>query len=324
MPAPIDACPTDEVLSAYVERALDEPARERVTEHLGGCDDCRALLINLAGSDSGPKGGLGRYVILSALGAGGMGIVYAAYDRELGRKVALKFLRPGPAGQSDSGPARERLLREAQALARLAHPNVITVHDVGVLDGEVFVAMEFVEGQTLRAWLADESLTPAAILQVLAQAGEGLVAAHAAGLVHRDFKPDNVLVGDDGRVRVTDFGLARADVDEPATALPEGEEPTAIQATLTRTGALLGTPAYMAPEQRRGERADVRADIYAFAVTLHEALTGARPGDDSKKKRRIPARLERLVARGLEADPAARWPSMRAVLEALARNLPNA
>ncbi len=316
--APIDPCPTDEVLSAYVERALDEPARDQVTEHLGGCDDCRSLLINLAGADSAPKGGLGRYVILSALGAGGMGIVYAAYDRELGRKVALKFLRPGPVGQSDSGPARERLLREAQALAMLAHPNVITVHDVGVLDGEVFVAMEFVEGKTLRAWLTDERLKPAAILAVLQQAGEGLVAAHAAGLVHRDFKPDNVLVGDDGRVRVTDFGLARADVDETAR-VPDGEEPTAIQATLTRTGALLGTPAYMAPEQRLGERADARADVYAFAVTLHEALTGARPGEASKTKRRMPARLERLVARGLLEDPAARWPSMRAFLVALAR-----
>jgi tetratricopeptide (TPR) repeat protein len=199
---------------------------------------------------------------------------------------------------------------------------VITVHDVGVLDGEVFVAMEFVEGKTLRAWLTDESLTPAAILEVLLQAGEGLVAAHAAGLVHRDFKPDNVLVGDDGRVRVTDFGLARADVDEAAIALanaPEGEAPTAIQATLTQTGALLGTPAYMAPEQRRGERADARADIYAFAVTLHEALTGARPGDEARKKRRVPARFERHIARGLDADPAARWPSMRAFLAALAR-----
>ena len=226
--------------------------------------------------------------------------------------------------------AQARLQREAQALARLSHPNVITVHDVGVLDGEVYVAMELVEGTTLRGWLAARRRTVSEILVVLRQAGEGLAAAHDAGLVHRDFKPDNVLVGNDGRVRVTDFGLARAvDVtDDAAHAAGHGEAESqrkrALRAgTLTRTGVRAGTPAYMAPEQRRGHPTDARSDIYSYCLTLREAVTGARPkggaGSWARGTQRAPAWLERILSRGLREAPGERWPGMRQLLDALRR-----
>src|SRR4051812_8285324 len=153
-----------------------------------------------------PGATIGRYVVLDELGAGGMGVVYKAYDPELERPIALKLLHE----EGRSGAFRERLLREAQALARLSHPHVVAIHDVGTFGESVFIAMEFVEGKTLRQWLQAEPRSRRAILDIFLAAGEGLAAAHAAGLIHRDFKPDNVMVGDDGRVRVFDFGLARA------------------------------------------------------------------------------------------------------------------
>ena len=199
-------CPDEEVMLGFAERTLADHVRETVAAHIEACDDCRALLTAMAVAP-GEQAAQGRYELLSMLGAGGMGIVQAAFDRELDRKVALKFIVADLG--DDQARARARLLREAKALAQLAHPNVITVHDVGVLDGDVFVAMELVEGENLREWLASATRTLAAKLDVLRQAGEGLAAAHAGGIVHRDFKPENVLVGRDGRARVTDFGLPR-------------------------------------------------------------------------------------------------------------------
>jgi hypothetical protein len=281
---------------------------------------------------------LGRYMILERLGGGGMGVVYTAYDPELDRKVAVKLLKPGTAGEG-----RVRLQREAQAMARLTHPNVIAVFDVGTLDGgeQVFVAMEFVDGQTLTAWQRAQPRAVSDVLAMYEQAGRGLHAAHVAGLIHRDFKPDNTLVGKDGRVRVLDFGLARAlgaadekpiDLAQAMTSPPAAGG--ALSTPLTRTGAFMGTPAYMAPEQMLAQPTDARTDQFAFCVALYEAVCGRRPfsadtlagllSEVSKGRvppipdeRKVPRHVERAIARGLSVDPAARFPSMEALLDEL-------
>src|ERR1019366_5436051 len=282
---------------------------------------------------------LGRYVILETVGAGAMGVVYAAYDPELDRKVALKVLRNDPLGGGSSQQSTQaRLLREAQALARVAHQNVITIYDVGTIDGEVFIAMEFVASGTLGDWLVarESKRTVRAVVEMLQQAGEGLAAAHAAGLEHRDFKPDNVLVGAGGRIRVTDFGLARrasgAEVERTDGVLGS---PSQLDTKVTRTGALVGTPAYMAPERLSGGAGDARSDQFAFCVAFYEALYGERPfaGTDvvslaksvaqgvsarAPAGSKVPTWLRRVVLRGLSASPDARFPTMRALLDALA------
>ena len=272
---------------------------------------------------------LGRYVVLAQVGAGAMGTVYAAYDPKLDRKVAIKLLLPGRSGER----ARGRLQREAQALARLSHPNVVAVHDVGEIGGQVFVAMEFVEGQTLRDWIR-ESRTWQEIVEVFEAAAEGLAAAHAVDLVHRDFKPDNVMLGGDGRVRVMDFGLARSGSDSRSDSSDDVASSQEDAIDLTRTGALLGTPGYMAPEQFAGRVATAESDQFAFCVALHEALLGARPfegrspqllakavlaGERRKlsDKGNAPAWLLTIVDRGLATAPKDRFPNMAAVLQAL-------
>src|SRR5690349_17448959 len=196
-----------------------------------------------------PGDTVGRFVVLQRLGEGGMGVVYTAYDPELDRKVAIKLLKSAEEGHA-------RLLREAQAMARLQHPNVIAVHDVGTLPGNrVFVAMELVAGATLRGWLKAAPRAWREVIAIMRQAGVGLAAAHDAGLVHRDFKPDNVLVGDDGRVRVMDFGLARLGAADPE--LSSGSHDTGPLSTpLTMAGTVVGTPAYMAPELFKGTSAE--------------------------------------------------------------------
>ncbi|MFZ6181011.1 tetratricopeptide repeat protein [Nannocystis pusilla] len=279
---------------------------------------------------------VGRYTVLHLVGAGAMGTVYAAYDPELDRRVALKLVHHGLLAGAAREAAAARLLREAQALARLSDPNIITVFDAGRFEGQVFLAMEFVEGGTLRQWLASERRDPAQIVAMFVAAGRGLAALHGAGLVHRDFKPDNVLVGGDGRVRVSDFGLVRvaatASVEEtfdPARPLPTAGE------AMTRTGALLGTPAYMAPELWQGTLADARSDQFAFCVALYEALQGARPftpgalagtapGREVARVERIPAGLRAPLAIGLARAPERRHASMTALLDALGRGLAGA
>src|SRR5690349_14432900 len=183
-----------------------------------------------------------------------MGVVYSAYDPELDRKVALKLLRADAEGSSTSGDAPARLLREAQALAKLSHPNVISIHDVGTVEDRVFMAVDFVDGGTLQRWLAERKRTWREIRDAFIAAGRGLAAAHAAGLVHRDFKPANVLVSKDGQVRVTDFGLVRPSQERAnSQETIESSGPSRVLDTpLTRSGALVGTPAYMAPEQLTG------------------------------------------------------------------------
>ena len=213
---------------------------------------------------------VGRYVISSRLGAGGMGVVYAAYDPELDRRVALKLLHAskGPAGSK----ARRSLLREAQALAKLSHPNVITVHDVGLHEERIFLAMEFIEGQTLGRWLGSPR-SWSEVLDVMVQAGQGLMAAHDKGLEHRDFKPENVMIGTDGRVRVLDFGLARPASGGEVSSESDGFVPRddALSTEQTSFGKLVGTPAYMAPEQFEHATTDARTDQFAYCVTLWES-----------------------------------------------------
>jgi eukaryotic-like serine/threonine-protein kinase len=249
------------------------------------------------------------YRIERTLGAGGMGVVYAARDVRLGRDVAIK-VHAAVAGE----PGGERLLREAAALARLVHPNVVTVYQVGTWAGHPYVVMELVPGGTARDWLKAAPRTVAEIVELHVAAARGLAAAHAAGLVHRDFKPDNVLVGDDGRVRVADFGLARGFDDEDAP----GAAATPPAAGVTATGAVMGTPGYMAPEQRERRKVGPAADQYAFGVTLWEALCGTRPTSGQQPPPEIPRPIARVLTRALAADPQARHPTMAALIDELA------
>jgi serine/threonine protein kinase/tetratricopeptide (TPR) repeat protein len=332
---------------------------------------------------------IGRYVVLGLVGRGGMGEVYAAYDPELDRKVAVKLLRVKPGNGVSLNEGRQRTLREAQAIARLSHPNVVVVFDVGTFRDQVFIAMEFVEGNTVTYWLAAQPRSWQEVLRVFRAAGRGLIAAHEKGLVHRDFKPDNVMVGRDGEVRVMDFGLARQVTEKPAdkpagerTATPKlvpvaiaehggspdgdaDEQRTTIllngpprgsstsslgsdtqqstgmfEVQLTRTGAMMGTPAYMAPEQFLGTATDARTDQFSFCVALYEALYGERPftGNtmfalttavvqgqvkEAPANSKVPLWVRKVLLRGMSAQADGRYPSMHALIEALGKN-PNA
>jgi serine/threonine protein kinase/WD40 repeat protein len=279
---------------------------------------------------------IGRFPILRRIGRGGMGVVYAAYDNELDRKIALKLLHLREGGDEDA--QRGRLLREAKALARLSHPGVVQVYEAGEHDGRVYLAMEFVRGTSLRAWLADGTRTHSQILDVLAQAGRGLAAAHAAGLVHRDVKPDNIVVGEDARVRVVDFGLAVDRDTPPPPAAPLGDDAEPIAAPLdrwTHTHGLAGTPAYMAPEQFGGEDADARSDQFAFAIVAFEALYGRRPFEGTTlpahmaavargtvefpRKPRVAKHVVAAIRRALSSERDERFPDLAGFVDALVR-----
>jgi eukaryotic-like serine/threonine-protein kinase len=244
---------------------------------------------------------VGRYRIAQEIGRGGMGVVYEARDEALGRRVALKLL-PETAAEPELA---SHLLSEARAAAGLSHPNVVSIYEVGVHETGPFLAMEYVDGVTARDWLETEPRSWREVVRVFSQAGQGLAAAHDAGIVHGDIKPSNILVGDD-RTRVADFGLARS------ASLPEPGGELAI-------GSPLGTPRYMAPEHRDGLPADERTDQYSFCASLHEALYGVPPGESSERSLWVPAWLRRAVLRGTSADPAARHPSMQALVDELAR-----
>ena len=274
---------------------------------------------------------IGRFQIEDFVGAGGMGSVYVAHDPKLGRKVAIKLLHAGLVEEGSEGE-HERLVREAFALAQLSHPNVVQVHDVGAHQGRVFLAMEYVEGASLRDWQRESRRSWRELVRMYCQAARGLVAAHDAGVVHRDFKPSNVLVGSDGRARVADFGLARsAGSSEPVDVgeSSPGPEASPLQQSLTRTGAVLGTPAYMAPEQLAGQEVSDAADQWSFCVALWEALYGVRPfSADALRdhesqlppcvgQRNGPRSVRGALMRGLKRDPSARWPSLRSLADAL-------
>lgn len=336
-----------------------------VEAHLADCADCcRIVAVSLDQKTDGThaatvKGGPGsvrpplshglahgtigeRYTLLGLAGRGGMGEVYAAYDAKMDRKIALKLLR---ADDQDAAPVgRARLLREARLLARLSHPNVVAVHDAGTFAGRVFVAMDYVDGGTLKDWIARQPRTRAEILAAFTQAAHGLAAAHAVGLVHRDFKPANVMVTKTGDVRVTDFGLARQMDERGGTEIGRRTRSRALadlQSTallsLTVTGTIVGTPRYMAPEQLLGQATDGRTDQFSFCVALYDALYGAPPfGEGGFEEMRaevifgrvrpappgssVPAWLRAVLLRGLAVSPDRRWPSMNALVAALGRD----
>lgn len=285
---------------------------------------------------------IGRYVVLEERGRGGMGVVYAAYDPELDRRVALKLLRPRVMGgvRHTDPEARALLIHEAQSAAKLRHPNVTAVHDVGQTEaGSVFLAMEYVDGQDLRHWLAE---TPPwrEVLEVFVDAGRGLEAAHAAGIIHRDFKPGNVMRDAAGQVMVTDFGLAQAlrrDGAPELVSVPPSDENAPTVESLPAVGeGIVGTPAYMPPEQYQGQAADERSDVFAFCVSLYEGLYGELPfqgrsiaelvqqvktGEvEVPKDREVPSWLRKAVLKGLAPRPEERWASMTPLLAALSRD----
>jgi|GEM_PF-2850808 len=323
----IDSCSECRELCAAVVKAEapSEQESDPTLPRLGG----RALGVGLTRGAT-----LGRYIVLELLGAGGMGAVYSAYDPELDRKIAIKLLRPLEGGSKDD--ARVRLVREARAMARLSHPNVVIVHDVGALEDQIFIAMELVDGGTIRSWLG-QSPSRREILDIFLKAGAGLAAAHDAGLVHRDFKPPNVLLGRDGRVRVADFGLVRSD-KAPNTAAAESlrASPTDGSEQETRAGTIMGTPRYMAPEQLDGDRCDARSDQFSFCVSLYEALYNVHPFEGLPEELRASMRAGKIrplpaisaippwvgpaLHRGLSPDSANRFPTMDALLAALGHN----
>jgi tetratricopeptide (TPR) repeat protein len=333
-------CPSEDTLVAVAEGRFAGDTNATY-DHVESCSTCRTLLNEMARSyrraGDHPHLGqrVGRYELRTLLGIGGMGMVYAAHDPELDRNVAIKLLRADIDTNVKSSELRARLLREAQAMARLRHPNVISVYDVGLHGDQVFVAMELMDGQTLREWLDAEARPWREVLRVLLLAGQGLAAANEVGIVHRDFKPDNIMIDRDGSVRVLDFGLARAVTVEK---LSLGEAVSgALEQSLTGGGGFVGTPAYMAPEQFRGLAAMPQTDQFSFCVVLYRALFGEAPfaGDSltvlaeavtsgywrlPSKSRGVPTRIRDTILRGLASDPTQRWPSMAALLEALRRD----
>ena len=352
-------CPDDEALTRVAAGSADDVEREHVMSHLDACSTCRRGLAALAALPPTPAdsfiGGdhvstfpdspsaaitarvpprprpagtappipalgdrIGRYIALRIVGRGGMGIVIAAHDPELDRQVAIKLVHPR-VWRAASAESRELLRLEARAMARLVHPNVVAVHDLGTVGDQLFVAMELVAGSSLDRWLA-AAARPRPWRDVLAmcrEAGKGIAAAHRAGLVHRDIKPHNVLVDEHGRPRIADFGLAMLGVDEGDASAPAG------------------TPAYMSPEQHRGAATTAASDQFSFCVMTYEALYGERPfagdtiaaiGTEIERGRvrpppagtNIPAWVRRVLLRGLAVDPAARFPTLDALLDALA------
>ncbi|MFE8600342.1 protein kinase domain-containing protein [Archangium violaceum] len=336
------SCPDENDLARYVNGLLPAGREQAVRSHVTGCGECRSVLAALSEPEEPPlpRGvGLlatgtrvGRYVVLGLLGEGGMGRVHVAYDPELDRKVALKLLNPERLRGDSLDLARQRLEREARTMARLSHPHVASLHDVGEYEGQLFLVMEFLEGGTLRKWLAERPRSRREVLERFLQAADGLAASHALGIVHRDFKPDNVLLTKDGVVRITDFGLAHATAASGEGAVPDA---STTSDALTVTGTLLGTLAYGAPEQLRGERGDARSDQFSFCVALHEALNGQRPFEGTTREALleamarqavrperpgVPAWLRAVVRRGLSEDPAKRFSSMGELRARLARD----
>jgi tetratricopeptide (TPR) repeat protein len=343
-----DGCLEETTVLAFLGGTLRPRERSTIEGHIAACSACADLVtwvaadqanntVRMPGREGRPFVGqlhpgarVGRYQILGAVGRGGMGEVYAAYHPDLDRRIALKVVQSADGGGSEG---RGRLLREARAIARLSHPNVVTVHDAGTFGDRVFIAMELINGATIDDWLRAEPRSWREILDVFIAAGRGLAAAHAAGIVHRDFKPQNVMIAKDGGVRVMDFGLARLAADDAGDRRTDEEatQPITIGA-LTKTGAVVGTPAYMAPEQFRREGVDARSDQFSFCVALHEALFGKRPavallgGGEQAGEVPLPSRpdgvpgwLRSIVLRGASAEREQRYRSMDELVAALER-----
>jgi len=319
-------CLDDATALAYARGELSDT--DGIIAHLDTCADCRMLVA--AGAGGHGRSGrevespatIGRFEVDGIAGRGAMGIVYRGRDPRLDRPVALKVMS---SGQLDPA-AHARLEREARALARVVHPAIVAVYEVGDFDGALFIAMEYVHGGTLEAWLS-EPREPDEIVARFVEAGEGLLAAHQAGLVHRDFKPSNAMLDEHGRVRVTDFGLVSDGEPEP-----DAVSGPVTDVVLTQTGMVLGTPAYMAPEQLAAGAADPRSDQFSFCVALFEALAGHRPfagrtlpalvaaiesGELQTPRRPIARRVYRALRRGLARKPTDRFASMAELLAAI-------
>jgi hypothetical protein len=349
------ACLGQDEILALLDGRLDDDTRASIHAHVDVCASCRDQVVARARADDAEASRAGsmasllreligargeeasplalsqviddQYRIERVLGRGGMGVVYLARDLRLDRDVAIKI------GSAVSSAALGRVELEAVALARLSHPNVVVIHQVGEVDGRLYIAMEYVPGGSAREWLAARPRGWREIVGLYAAAGDGLVAAHAAGFIHRDLKPDNVLVGADDRPRVADFGLVRSgthpsgDGDEPPPSSPELDG-------MTRTGTVLGTPAYMAPEQVAGGEVDARADQFAFCAAVWEALLGVRPFAGrtpaeiaasiaagprvpASARRRVPKSIIDALRRGLASERDERWPAMAPLVAAL-------
>jgi len=336
-------CPDDSDLAAFAEGRLGPGKRPSVVAHVEGCTACADLVAFAAGHETasveasdrveyGRGSSFGRYLIERHVGSGGLGDVYAAYDPQLDRRVALKVVRPSALAMDDESEQHRRLLREARALAKVTHANVVAVHDVGTQNEAVFIAMEFVEGLTLRDTLREPDRGWPELRPLFVAAARGLAAAHRAGLVHRDFKPGNVMVNTAGEVKVLDFGLARL-VGPPAARRQQLNTSPCAETTASEQ-LIAGTPAYMAPEQLKGAPISATADQFAFCVVLFEALHRVRPFAGGSLEERhhaiveqrfapseatssVPSWLDAVLRRGLRADPNERYEDMEAVIEAL-------
>ena len=358
------ACLDEAALFALAHGRLAAAERERAQRHLADCQRCATAVADVLRERApepaaiGPGTLIDRFIMLQRVGAGAMGQVFVAHDPKLDRKVALKLLSSEAAAGGDVAMRTARLWREAQALARLTHKNLVGVFDVLSHGEQLVIAMEYVPGHNLHQWLSEQQRPWRDVLRVFVDAGRGLAAAHDAGLVHRDFKPENVLLSPTGEAKVTDFGLARlvSDAEDEGPALAE-ELASPMSADLTRTGAMLGTPAYMAPElftsarpaseastlasavttgEGLGSPGTAKSDQFSFCVSLYEGLYGQRPFGRTPLRallkgaprpllppppgRSIPSWLRRVVLRGLSADPAARYPSMHELLVELGRD----
>ena len=330
-------CPDENELVLLADGALADNRRASIDRHLDGCAPCTLLVAELAGMAAPVRPVPARYKVIRQLGAGAMGIVWEAEDKHLGRRVALKFVRADKTHETATGATaaahrerRTRLFREARALAQLRHRNVVSVYDVGESADELFLALELVIGMDARTWRAAQPRTTDEVLAVWRQAAAGLAAVHRAGIVHRDIKPDNILVAEDGRVLVGDFGLA---TDHHTTTAGHARQPVLTNQHLTATGAIVGTPIYMAYEQLVGEPATQKSDQYALCASIWEALAGERPFTGPtlgaiamamQQRPVVPAsrrasegHVFAALVRGLDPNPAKRWPNIEALLTAL-------
>lgn len=337
MTRPSKDCPSENDLADFLQKRPDSGSS--LDEHLASCGPCRNLVFALASGpvESGPESKLesklesatieqtiGRFTIDKELGRGAMGVVFLADDPDLHRRVAIKFAHTPSSLQPDD---EERMRREAQSLARLSHPNVVSVYETGLHNKQVYIVMEYVDGQTLVDWQCSSTPSTSEILSAFARAGEGLYAAHRAKLVHRDFKPGNIMISRTGEVKVTDFGLVRIS-DDLSMPVPPDHATT----NLSLTEQVIGTPAYMAPEQLQGTAASFRSDQFSFCVALYEALCGRRPfvghtigelKDNMEKEADLSllpplqSSIRRALKRGLAVEPNERYDSMRELLKGI-------